>query len=470
MVTKASLEECSVPLNNKEELTRKAILNDRILPLLIKNAVPTIIGMLVMVIYNLTDTFFIGILNDRSMTAAIGIVFSFMSFIQAIGFWFGYGSGNIMSRKIGEHNQKEARIISSIGILFAIVVGIGIAVLSWFFVVPLSKLMGANASENLLNLTTKYLMVIIITIPFGLYSITLYNQLRLCGYVKEGTIGLLAGMITNMIFDPILMFGLKLGFIGAGYATLIGQIIGCMVLTKSSRKNNNIAILKKVKINQERIYHILAGGMPNFLRQSITSIALILLNVVSAKYGDRVIAALTITSRILALAYMIMLGWGQGFQPICAMNYGAKQYKRVKKAFTITVVGGTLFLIVSAFLLYVSADLLIRMLTNDRGVILVSLEIFRMQCITMPLLGYFAIGSMLLQNVGQYFWAAMVSISRQGLFYIPLLFILSKGFGQFGIYLLQPISDVLAFIFAVIIVWKVDKSIKTNSFETTSQG
>ena len=442
--------------NNKKELRRKAILNDDLLPLLVKTSIPTIIGMLVMVIYNLTDTFFVGILNNKSMTAAIGIVFSFMSFIQAIGFWFGYGSGNIMSKKIGENEEKEAEIISSIGILFTIVIGILIAILSCFFVLPLSKFIGGSASENLLNFTVEYLKVIIISIPFGLYSITLYNQLRLCGNVKDGMTGLLIGMAVNMVLDPVLMFVFKFGFIGAGYATLIGQITGCIVLTNLSGKNGNIAVdLKKARINKDRVYHILAGGMPNFSRQSFTSIALILLNVVAAKYGDGVIAALTISSRIVALAYMIMIGWGQGFQPICAMNYGAKQYDRVKKAFKFVVVGGTLFLIIAAILLYVFSELLIKTMSNDNEVILVGSEILRMQCITMPLLGYFAISSMLMQNIGQYFWASIISISRQGIFYIPLLYILSNIFGQFGIYLLQPVADVLSFGLAVIVVRKI---------------
>ena len=442
--------------NNKKELRRKAILNDDLLPLLVKTSIPTIIGMLVMVIYNLTDTFFVGILNNKSMTAAIGIVFSFMSFIQAIGFWFGYGSGNIMSKKIGENEEKEAEIISSIGILFAIVIGILIAILSCFFVLPLSKFIGGSASENLLNFTVEYLKVIIISIPFGLYSITLYNQLRLCGNVKDGMIGLLIGMAVNIVLDPVLMFVFKFGFIGAGYATLIGQITGCIVLTNLSGKNGNIAVnLKKVRINKDRVYHILAGGMPNFSRQSITGIALILLNVVAAKYGDGVIAALTISSRIAALAYMIMIGWGQGFQPICAMNYGAKQYDRVKKAFKFAVAGGTLFLIMAAILLYVFSELLIKTMSNDNEVILGGSEILRMQCITLPLLGYFAISSMLMQNIGQYFWASIISISRQGIFYIPLLYILSNIFGKFGIYLLQPVADVLSFGLAVIVVRKI---------------
>ena len=442
--------------NNKKEFRRKAILNDALLPLLVKTSIPTIIGILVMVIYNLTDTFFVGILNNKSMTAAIGVVFSFMSFIQAIGFWFGYGSGNIMSKKIGENEEKEAEIISSIGILFAIVIGILIAILSCFFVLPLSKFIGGSASENLLNFTVEYLKVIIISIPFGLYSITLYNQLRLCGNVKDGMIGLLIGVAVNIVLDPVLMFVFKFGFIGAGYATLIGQITGCIVLTNLSGKNGNIAVnLKKVRINKDRVYHILAGGMPNFSRQSITSIALILLNVVAAKYGDGIIAALTISSRIAALAYMIMIGWGQGFQPICAMNYGAKQYDRVKKAFKFTVVGGTLFLIMAAILLYVFSELFIKTMSNDNEVILVGSEILRMQCITLPLLGYFAISSMLMQNIGQYFWASIISISRQGIFYIPLLYILSNILGQFGIYLLQPVADVLSFGLAVIVVRKI---------------
>lgn len=187
--------------NDKKGSRRTAILNEPILPLLVKTSVPTIIGMMVMVIYNLTDTFFVGMLNNKSMTAAIGVVFSFMSFMQAIGFWFGYGSGNRMSKKIGEDEEQEAEILSSVGILLAIVIGILAAVLSWIFLVPLSRFIGGSASDNLLTFTMEYLQVIIISIPFGLYSITLYNQLRLCGNVKDGMIGLLAGMVVNMVLD-----------------------------------------------------------------------------------------------------------------------------------------------------------------------------------------------------------------------------------------------------------------------------
>nr|WP_315050905.1 MATE family efflux transporter [uncultured Lachnoanaerobaculum sp.] len=440
-------------MNN--EIRRKAILNDALLPLLIRTSIPTIVGMLVMVIYNLTDTFFVGILNNKSMTAAIGIVFSFMSFIQAIGFWFGYGSGNIMSKKIGEQNEKEAKSLASIGIFFAISIGIIIACLSWIFIIPLSKFLSGNASDDLLEFTVKYLKIIILSIPFGLYSLTLYNQLRLCGNVKEGMTGLLFGMITNMILDPIMMFYLKFGFTGAGYATLLGQITGCFVLTYFSLKSGNIAF--NLNFNKDSIYHILAGGMPNFSRQSITSISMILLNIAAAKYSDSLVAALTVSSKISALSFMIMIGWSQSFQPICAMNYGAKQYIRVRKAFWLTVIIGSIFLFLSSIILYIFAKDLIKTMTSDSEVILSAVKLLHMQCLTLPILGFFAVSCMLLQNTGNYLMSSLLSVSRQGLFFIPLLYILSKLFGQFGIYLLQPFADILSFALAVFMVNRIKK-------------
>lgn len=437
----------------KRERRRFVLLNEPIFPLLVKTSVPTVVGMLVMVIYNLTDTFFVGMLGNKSMTAAIGIVFSFVSFIQAIGFWFGYGSGNVMSKKLGAGEEREAEILSSLGIVFALVVGIFIAVLSRMFLLPLAKLLGGNASEPLFRCTVEYLNIILVAVPFSLYSVTLYNQLRLCGNVKDGMTGLLSGMLANMVLDPVLMFGWNVGFVGAGYATLIGQVIGCVALTVLSRRHGNISPdFRKAEPNRQRIYHILAGGMPNFSRQAVTSVALILLHVTAAKYGDGMIAAFTISSRIFAFAYMVMIGWGQGFQPICAMNYGAGKVERVKKAFRLTVATGTGFLAVSAILLAVFSEPLMRTMSRDGEVIAAGAQLLRLQCMTMPLLGFFAVSSMLMQNIGKYFYSFVISVSRQGIFYLPLLFLLPTFFGKFGLYVLQPVADVFSFLLAVFLV------------------
>ena len=454
MFSAVALNYGAAEMDSKEQ-RRFNILTKPIFPLLVKTSIPTIIGMLISVVYNLTDTFFVGRLHNRAMIAAIGVVFSFVSIVQAIGFWFGYGSGNAMSKKIGEKNYAEAKIISSIGIVIAIATGILITIAARIFIVPLSNLIGGSASPDVLAFTVQYLSIIIISIPFSLYAVTVYNQLRLYGNVRDGMIGLLSGMLSNMVLDPLLMFPLKMGFIGAGYATLTGQIIGCVVLTALAKRHGNIPIsIKKARYSKERIYHILAGGLPNFSRQAITSVALVMLNVTAARYGESMIAALTVSSRVAALAFMIMIGWGQGFQPICAMNYGAKQYDRVKKAFSITVIAGTIFLLLAAIILYIFAEQCIGIISNDAEVVSTGSIILRMQCFTLPLMASFAVSSMFMQNIGNYFSALLISISRQGLFYIPLLYILPALYGKTGIYLLQPLSDFLSFILAAAVVYR----------------
>ena len=312
---------------------------------------------------------------------------------------------------------------------------------------PLANLIGGSASPDVLNFTVQYLNIIIISIPFSLYAVTVYNQLRLCGNVRDGMIGLLSGMLSNMVLDPLLMFPLNMGFIGAGYATLIGQIIGCIVLTALAKRHGNIPIsAKKARYSNARMYHILAGGLPNFSRQAITSVALVLLNVTAAHYGESMIAALTISSKIVALAFMIMI--------VCAMNYGAKQYSRVKEAFIITVTIGTIFLTAASIILFLHAEQCIGTMSNDDEVVSIGIKILRMQCFSLPLLGIFAVSSMLMQNIGNYFSALIISISRQGVFYIPLLYVLPTLYGKTGIYLIQPISDLLSFLLAVAVVYR----------------
>lgn len=434
---------------DKKEIRRQYILTAPLLPLLVKMAVPTIIGMLVTLVYNLTDTFFIGMLGNKSMTAAIGIAFSFISVIQAIGFWFGYGSGNAMSRSLGESKDEDAEAFSSTSVVIAVVSGLILSVFSIIFLNPLTSFIGGSASENLHIFTKEYLKVIAVSIPFMLFSLVTYNQFRLCGNVKDGMKGLLSGMLANIVLDPVLIFGFKLGFIGAAYATLTGQIIGAAVLFALTGKNGNIALnLKNVRFTRENIYHILVGGLPNFARQGITSLALVLLNMAAAGFSEEVIAAFTVSSRIAAFSYMLVIGWGQGFQPICAMNYGAKQYERVRKAFKYTVSIGTVFMSVSALILYVFAT----PLTMVLSMINIGAEILRLQCFSLPVLAYFATSSMLMQNIGKYYSSLVISISRQGIFYIPLLFVLLFIFGQKGLYMVQPVADVLAFLLAVWVV------------------
>ncbi len=440
------------------EARREAILTKPLLPLLIKTAVPTMVGMMVSMIYNLTDTFCIGFLGNKSMTASIGIVFAFVSLIQALGFWFGYGSGNIMSRLIGAKQEEEAKCIASCGALLSLLCSVGVMILSFVWKQPMIKLLGGDASGDLHFFTEQYLNIMLFTVPFSMYATTVYNQIRLCGNVRDAMIGLLVGMAVNILLDPvfILVFGMEIR--GAGYATLIGNICGALVIYHFTKIHGNIsASLSKARLTKNRIYHILAGGAPNFSRQSITSIATVLLNHSAAFYGETLIAAMTVSTKVVSLSCLLMIGFGQGFQPICAMNYGAKQYDRVKKVLKLTLCIGTSFLVIAAVMTAIWAEPLSGLLSQNDDVIQLAAVLVRFQCVSMPLMGIYALSSMFLQNVHRYFQALLISIARQGLFYIPLLFLLHWLFGAFGLYILQPVSDVVSTVFAVILVrasWK----------------
>ena len=448
---------------DEKEARRQRIITEPIGPLLIRMAIPTMVGMLVSMIYNLTDTFWIGQLNDKSMTAAIGVVFSFVSIIQALGFWFGYGSGNVMSRKLGEQDEKEARIISASGIVLAIGTGILLLLVCYPFADRIAAFIGGNASPKLLEYTSEYLKIMLIAVPFSLFSTTVYNQLRLCGNVKDGMIGLLVGMVSNIFLDPVFILVMKMEIRGAGLATLLGQVLGCVVLVILSNRHGNIPVkLKGYSFREKRLYHILAGGAPNFSRQGISSLAAVMLNQLAAPYGDGMLAALTVSSRVAALAYLLMIGFGQGFQPICAMNYGAKKYDRVEQAFRLTVLVGTIFLCVAGVLLGIFAEPLVSLFNKDPDVILLSVKILRFQCISFPFLSYYAVSSMYMQNIGKYFHSLMISIMRQGIVYIPLLYLLTVTLQELGICLVQPISDILSCLIAIIIlgVYKKKSQIK----------
>ncbi len=440
---------------------REQILTQPVFTLLIRMSIPTIIGMLIMTVYNLTDTFFIGRLGNKSMTAAIGIAFSLVSFIQALGFWFGYGSGNAMSRALGAKDEKQAETVSSTGLFLATVSGIILTLVFLPFCKELAGFLGADASDDLLRYSTQYIRIILYSVPVSICATALYNQLRLCGNAKDAMFGLMSGMLLNMILDPVFIFTFKMGFIGAGWATFTGQVTGAALLTFLSFKNGNIHVsFTKAKLSRNNLYHILIGGAPNFSRQAVTSVAAILLNIAASSYGEETIAALTVSGRIAALAYMVVIGWGQGFQPGCAMNDGADEYDRVKKALKISGITGTIFLIFAAVLLAVFAMPVCSLLTKNAEVITPSVTILRLQCISLPLMGIYALSSMFTQNIGRYYSALIISIARQGLFYIPLLYIIPPLFnvpGQssvLGLYCVQPVADILATALGVFIMHK----------------
>ena len=411
-------------------------------------AVPTIISMLVTSFYNMADTFFVGKINTQS-TAAVGVVFSVMAIIQSLGFFFGHGSGNYISRRLGAKDFEEAAAMAANGFFLAFICGLAVMAGGILFLNPLAVALGST--PTILPYTKAYLRIILFGAPFMTSSLVLNNQLRFQGSAAYAMVGIVTGAVINIILDPILIFGFGMGVAGAAAATVFSQFCSFLLLLFQSRKGGNIQIqFKNFKPNFHYIKEICRGGFPSLCRQRLASIAGILLNHGAGVYGDAAIAGMSIVSRVSMFAGSALIGFGQGFQPVCGFNYGAKLYHRVREGFAFCVKYATIFLVGVAVLGAVFAPQVIALFRkDDMQVIEVGTAALRMQCIAFPLTGWIVMSNMMLQSIGKALKASVLAAARQGLFFIPLILVLPQLFGLSGVEMCQTVSDICSFVLAV---------------------
>ena len=420
-------------------------------------AIPTITTMLITAFYNMADTFFVGQLNNTSATGAVGVVFSFMAIIQACGFFFGQGSGNVISRLLGQEKTDEAERLASIGFFSALIVGALISVLGLIFLTPLARLLGST--DTILPYAKDYLRIILIGAPYMTSSLVLNNQLRFQGNAFYGMLGIGAGAVLNVVLDPIFIFGLDMGVAGAALATVISQFAGFCILLFCCTRGDNLRIrLRLFRPNFADYRLILQGGFPTLCRQGLSSASTICLNYMAGVFGgDPAIAAMSVATRVTHLAFSAVIGFGQGFQPVCGFNYGAGLLGRVKKAFWFCAGVSTLILLGGATVGFVFASQLIGLFSDDRQVVVDGALALRLQCIGLPFLGWFTSGNMMLQTIGKVGKASFLSMSRQGIFFIPLvlglpmLFLCLSGAASalLGVQLAQPVADILSFAVSI---------------------
>ena len=410
-------------------------------------AVPTIISMLITSLYNLADTFFAGQIGT-SESAAIGIALPLMAIIQALGFMFGHGSGNYISRLLGAHRGEEADRVASVGFFSAFITGTVLGVLGILFLDPFVRLLGAT--ETSFAPARDYIRIILIGTPFMMSSLVLNNQLRFQGSAVYAMVGIVSGAVLNIGLDPLFMFVCDMGVAGAALATVISQFVGFLLLIAGCYRGENIHIrLRNFRPSLFLYRRIFGGGLPSLCRQGLSSVAAILLNLAAKPYGDAAIAAMTIVSRIAMFANSALLGFGQGFQPVCGFNYGARLYRRVREAFYFCVKVAAVALVLLGVLGFAFAGPLVALFRNDPEVIRVGTLALRMQCVTFPLMAWIIPSNMLLQTIGKTFKASVVSLARQGLCFVPFILLLPRFYGILGIQLSQPIADVLSLLIAV---------------------
>ncbi len=444
-----------------QELKYKQMTEPPVERLIAKLAVPCIISMLVTSFYNMADTFFVGQLKSNAATGAVGVVFSMMAVIQAIGFFFGQGSGNYISRMLGGKHYEEAENMAATGFFSALGAGLIICVLGQIFLEPLCYLLGST--ETILPHTKSYLGVILLGAPWMAGSLVLNNQLRFQGGATYAMVGITTGAVLNIILDPIMIFGMKLGVAGAGWATIISQAVSfCLLLAGTARGGNLRIRFKNFRFQLFYYRMIFKGGLPSLARQSLASFATICLNHSAGAFGDAAIAAMGVVQRITMFGASAMLGFGQGFQPVCGFNYGAKLYHRVRRGFWFCVKVATLCLIATAVAGYIFAPQLIALFRDDPQVIEWGTAALRFQCLTFPVQAWIVAANMLQQSIGRTVPATFLSVARQGLFFIPAVLVLPLLLQQTGVQVAQSVADVLTFLCALPIQMHVLKTLERD--------
>ena len=433
-----------------QELKFKQMTEPPVERLICKLAVPCIISMLVTSFYNMADTFFVGMLESNAATGAVGVVFSMMAIIQAVGFFFGQGSGTFISRALGQKNYDEANQMAATGFFSSLAVGLLICIAGQIFLEPLAYLLGST--DTILPYSKDYLRVILFGAPWMVASFVLNNQLRFQGGAMYAMVGITTGAILNIILDPLLILPqfMNLGVAGAGWATIFSQFVSFCLLYLGCSKGSNIRIrLRNFRLRWYYFVMIFKGGLPSLARQCLASLATICLNHAARPFGDAVIAAMGVVQRIAMFGASTMLGFGQGFQPVCGFNYGAKLYDRVKKGFWFCIKISTAVLTAFAVAGFIFAPQLIALFRNDPDVIACGTAALRFQCISFPMHGWIVMSTMMEQSMGKTVSATFLSVARQGLFFIPLVLILSATLGILGIQMTQACADALTLLCAV---------------------
>ncbi len=412
-------------------------------------AAPTIVSMLITSFYNMADTFFVGKINT-SATAAVGVVFSLMALIQAVGFFCGHGSGNYISRKLGGKEVEDASTMAATGFFTALFAGCAIMAGGLLFLRPLACLLGST--DTILPYAMDYLRIILIGAPCMTASIVLNNQMRFQGSAVYAMVGIVAGAALNIGLDPLFIFTLDMGIAGAALATVISQFISFLLLWVGIKKSGNLAIRWR-NANYTRYYmgQIFQGGIPSLCRQGLASIGVVILNHAAGSVGnDAAIAAMSIVSRVSMFANSALIGFGQGFQPVCGFNYGAGLYQRVREGFWFCVKYAALFLAaVSVLGIFFAPQTIALFRKDDAQVIAIGTYAMRMVWLTFPLGAWIVLCNMMLQSCGRAVPASILSSAKQGLFFVPLILLLSFAFGLRGIQISQPIADLCTFFLAI---------------------
>ena len=424
----------------------------------VKLGVPLIAGMFIMVLYNLVDTYFIGLLRDDYQLAAVNLAYPVMMISIAISNMIGTGASSLIARSLGAGDREKADHTVTAGFVLTVVNSVIVAALGLILLGPIVKGLGAQA--NTFDYTRQYVQVILVGSLFTMGNYTFGQLLRSEGSVKQSVAGMIAGTVVNIILDPIFIFALGMEIRGAAIATVLGNAAGMCVSLWFYLGGKTLLSpsLKYIRPTAEILKEIFWVGVPATLETLLTSAAYIVNNNLAVGYGELTVAAMGIAQKILSLGNYVYQGFAAGTQPIMGYNYGAKNYRRmidVLKA-GVLVCSGTELCIMAVYGIF--APQLIGIFTDSAEVISTGSRVLRTIMWILPFVGAVSMSRMSFQAMGKPQYAFAITLVRQLFLYVPLLLILNRVFGFGGMIWAQPVTELIMMAASLTLLYRVIKS------------
>ena len=422
-----------------------------------KNTLPAMAAMLMVLIYNLADTFFIGQTDNAFMIAAVSLVTPVFMLFMALGTVFGIGGTSVISRAMGEGRRGYAKKVCAFCMWGCVAVGIVMVLFIFTFMNPILSLLGA--SENTIGYAKEYLSIVTVAGPFVLISNCYANIIRTEGKAGMAILGQLGGNLLNVVLDPILILGLGWNVAGAALATAVSNLVSAVYYIGYFKYGKSMLSIspKDASLKEGILKGVLAIGIPAALGDVLMSVSGIVLNGQMTKYGDMALAGIGVAMKVTMITGVICIGFGQGIQPLLGYCVGAKNRKRYRESLRFSVLFGLGLSTVMTVLCYVFDSQIVGAFLTETEALQYGVTFSRILLTTSFLFGLFYVLSNALQAMGAATAAFIINLSRQGLIYIPAIFILQRVIGMDGLLWAQPVADVLSVLLVLVLYYLAEK-------------
>ncbi len=441
--------------------------NERVPKIIMRLALPAMISMLVLAIYNMADTYFVSLSREGyRATAAVSVYMPILLLTQAVSIWFAAGGAAYLARLLGENDKQGASQVATTTILLSFFTGVGVAVLGLAISKPMLFAMGA--SDTTIGLAMDYAVIMLIAAPIQLTNMSFNNLLRAEGNAVRSMTGMVAGAVLNMVLDPIFILNFDMGVRGAAIATAISQCVSFVILSSSYFCKRTVApfVLKKFRFQKEVVRYIVRIGGSTFTIQFLTAVAIGIINICAKQYGDGAIAALGIVNRLQYLGFAVVFGFSQGFQPVAGYNFGAERFDRLRTALRFGIIASILIGGGVTLLCFSAAPLLVGLFSAETSVLQIGIPALRWFTCTFALTAFSIVMLMTYQALGRARGALILSVCRQGVCLIPAVLVLSGVLGLQGILISPLVADLTSGVVAVVLALRIFRFVKRREAQS----